>query len=110
VTEGRSDACCPRQGRPEETLPAADCSRTVPTCAQLTIWPPCTSCHSSALTGAARRKAPAGVDFDSFAAAGSQAQRRRHARARLGAAERGAEERARAVGLVRGAGVNPLQR
>jgi len=34
----------------------------------------CTSCHASTLTGAARNKAPADINFDGYAAAASQAR------------------------------------
>jgi len=51
------------------TLSGADCSQSVPTYSELTIWPLCTVCHSSSLSGSARQGAPANVNFDSYAAA-----------------------------------------
>ena len=55
---------------PAEEAPTVDCTTvTVPTYSQLTIWPLCTTCHSSALTGAARKKAPTTINLDSFAGA-----------------------------------------
>lgn len=59
---------------PAPAAPVIDCSQvTAPSYAALTIWPLCTDCHSASKTGAARNKAPVGVDFDSYAAAKAQA-------------------------------------
>jgi uncharacterized membrane protein len=57
------------------TTPAtSDCSSAaVPTYSELTIWPLCTTCHSSALTGSARSGAPPSVNFDSYSAAAAHA-------------------------------------
>ena len=66
------------QAAPDTETSAAtiDCSAvTVPKYSELTIWPLCTSCHSSAVTGAAREKAPSNVNFDTYAAAQAQAAR-----------------------------------
>ena len=58
----------------QATPPTVDCATaTVPTYAQLTILPTCTSCHSSSVSGGAREDAPAGVDFDSYALAKASA-------------------------------------
>jgi uncharacterized membrane protein len=49
------------------TPPTVDCSQvTIPTYSQLTIWPLCTSCHSSAASGGARHGAPGGVNYDTY--------------------------------------------
>jgi uncharacterized membrane protein len=45
-----------------------------PRYSQLTIWPFCTSCHSSAVTGAARMRAPVGFDYDTYTAAQASAR------------------------------------
>lgn len=51
-----------------------DCATaTVPTYADLTIWPLCTGCHSSTLAGTARGGAPANVNFDTYAGAAARA-------------------------------------
>ena len=55
------------------TLSSVDCSASAPTFGELTIWPLCTICHASSLTGSARQGAPSNVNFDSFAAAANQA-------------------------------------
>jgi uncharacterized membrane protein len=56
------------------TPPTVDCSKvTVPPYSQLTIWPLCTSCHSSALSGGARHGAPGGVNYDTYDAARASA-------------------------------------
>jgi uncharacterized membrane protein len=65
-------------GAPEEETAAisVDCSAvTVPKYSELTIWPLCISCHSSTLTGSARKNAPANINFDTYAAAQAQAAR-----------------------------------
>lgn len=51
------------------TSSGADCSATIPTYSELTIWPLCTVCHSSSLSGSARQGAPSNVNFDTYAAA-----------------------------------------
>jgi uncharacterized membrane protein len=59
-----------------DELPEVDCAAApVPTFQEVTIWPKCTSCHSSTRTGAARSGAPAGVDFDTYASASAHAQK-----------------------------------
>lgn len=47
---------------------------TCPTFAQVTIWPMCIPCHSSTLTDSVQRhEAPAGVNFDVYESASSNA-------------------------------------
>ena len=66
-------ACQP--SAPAEVPPTVDCANvTVPTYEELTIWPACTSCHASNLTGAWRRGAPEGVDFDTYQGAVDEAE------------------------------------
>ena len=56
------------------TAPTVDCSKlTIPTYSQLTIWPLCTSCHSSTLGGGARHGAPGGVNYDTYEGARASA-------------------------------------
>lgn len=58
----------------EKSAPKVDCSTaTVPTFAQVEIFSLCTSCHSSAVSGAARQSAPGDVNFDTYAAAKASA-------------------------------------
>lgn len=46
---------------------AVDCKQvTVPKFAEITGWGKCTSCHSSALSGASRAGAPASINFDNY--------------------------------------------
>lgn len=53
-----------------EDVPAIDCDTTdVPAYAEVSIWPSCTNCHASTLTGADRMGAPEGVDYDTYEAA-----------------------------------------
>lgn len=54
--------------------PAIDCTMvaTVPTYSQV-AWPYCTTCHNSALSGAARSDAPSDVNYDTYAAAKAHA-------------------------------------
>jgi uncharacterized membrane protein len=55
----------------EGSLPTVDCATaTVPTFANVTVFSAvCTTCHASTKTGTARKNAPVGLDFDTFAAA-----------------------------------------
>jgi uncharacterized membrane protein len=54
--------------------PLVDCTKVTPQkYSALTIWPLCTSCHSSTLVGPARNLAPATTNFDTFEAARSRA-------------------------------------
>jgi uncharacterized membrane protein len=58
----------------EPTAPSVDCTAvTVPTYGEMTLWPLCTSCHSSTRTGSAREKAPEGINYDTYLAARGQA-------------------------------------
>jgi len=60
----------------EEELPEIDCNTvTVPTYSEVTIWPKCTSCHASTLTGDARNDAPEDVNFDTYEAAKEHAEK-----------------------------------
>lgn len=55
--------------------PSVDCSTTtVPTFSEVTIWPKCTSCHASTLTGGERAGAPPGIDYDVYASAKQYAE------------------------------------
>jgi uncharacterized membrane protein len=51
-----------------------DCNGTPPTFAEVTAFTKCTTCHSSAKTGAQRVNAPADVNFDTEAAANGKAE------------------------------------
>lgn len=53
---------------PTET-PVVDCSGTIPTFSEVTIWPACTSCHASDLSGASRSGAPPDINFDVYTSA-----------------------------------------
>lgn len=64
----------------EVTLPAVDCAQeTVPTYGDVTLFKTtCVNCHASTKTGDARKglgaeAAPAGIDFDTYAAAKTSA-------------------------------------
>lgn len=56
-----------------EELPEVDCSKDVPTYAQVAAIEICTNCHSSELSGAARNNAPADDNFDTYAGAEEKA-------------------------------------
>lgn len=62
----------------DKPLPMVDCSsgEAVPTYSQLQpVFVKCTVCHSSTKTDAtSRQQAPAGVDFDTYAAAAAHAE------------------------------------
>ena len=61
-------------GAETPTPPLVDCTKVTPQkYSALTIWPKCTACHSSALSGAARMMAPAATNFDSYDAAKAKA-------------------------------------
>lgn len=71
-----STACSGESGDDEDDddttpteVPTVDCSGTVPTFSEVTIWPACTSCHASDLSGASRSGAPPGIDFDVYTSA-----------------------------------------
>lgn len=55
---------------------SVDCKQvTVPSYAAMTAWSKCTTCHSSALSGAQRAGAPADINFDNYDAAVMDADR-----------------------------------
>ena len=57
-------------GGDDPPAPLVDCTTVTPKkYSELSIWPLCTSCHSSALSGTARMMAPIGTNFDTFDAA-----------------------------------------
>jgi uncharacterized membrane protein len=57
-----------------ETAPVVDCTKvTPPMFAGVTAFQVCTMCHSSALTGAARKDAPSDVNYDTYTAAKAKA-------------------------------------
>ena len=55
-------------------LPDVDCSGTIPAFDDVKALDKCATCHSSKLTGSARRDAPGDVNFDTEAAARSKAE------------------------------------
>jgi uncharacterized membrane protein len=55
-------------------LPDVDCSGTIPQYADVTALTKCSTCHSSKITGSARRDAPTSVNFDTESAARSHAE------------------------------------
>lgn len=65
--------CGGATGSAGTALAGVDCSAAVPTYAELTIWPLCTVCHASSLTGTARQRAPSNINFDTYAAAAAAA-------------------------------------
>lgn len=54
--------------------PDVDCSGTVPAFADVTALAKCSACHSSTLTGSARRNAPSDVNYDTESAANASAE------------------------------------
>jgi uncharacterized membrane protein len=53
-----------------------DCeTATVPTFSEVSIWPKCTNCHASTLTGGDRQGAPEGINFDNYADAVAHADK-----------------------------------
>ncbi len=50
-----------------------DCSNA-PTFSEVTLFQSCTGCHATTLEGADRNGAPAGIDFDTYAAASQNAE------------------------------------
>lgn len=60
--------------------PEIDCATvTVPKFSEMSaVWGKCTTCHASTLTGASRVNAPVGVDFDTYAAAKTNAATAMH--------------------------------
>lgn len=60
---------------PDEVPPTVDCDEAdIQAYEDLPIWTSCTECHASDLTGAWRKGAPEGVDFDSYDAAVAEAE------------------------------------
>ena len=57
-----------------DSLPDVDCSGTVPAFEDVTALEKCSSCHSSKLSGSARRDAPKDVNFDTKSAAEHSAE------------------------------------
>ncbi len=54
-------------GHHDEDFPEVDCGVVeVKGYAEMTVWASCTSCHSFELSGAERRSAPAGVNYDTY--------------------------------------------
>jgi len=51
-----------------------DCNGAPPTFGEVTAFTKCTTCHSSSKSGAQRANAPAGVNFDTEAAANAKAE------------------------------------
>lgn len=73
-------AACGDKAEDEAELPTVDCAQeTVPTYAQVTVFQTtCVNCHASTKTGDARKglgaeAAPAGINFDTYAAAKASA-------------------------------------
>jgi uncharacterized membrane protein len=61
-------------GQPSASAPSVDCKTvTVPKYSELKIWPLCTTCHSTSVTGRTRQDAPGDVNFDTYMAAVMQA-------------------------------------
>ena len=59
----------------DETLPDVDCTGTVPAFEDVTALTKCAMCHSSKLSGASRKSAPADINFDTKAAADAHAEK-----------------------------------
>jgi uncharacterized membrane protein len=63
-------------GDDEEGGPNVDCSTaTVKPFAEVTAFAKCIACHSTAVSGAARAGAPAGINYDTYAAAMANADK-----------------------------------
>ncbi|MBC8131405.1 MAG: hypothetical protein H7X95_00380 [Deltaproteobacteria bacterium] len=61
-------------GCAEGVVPTVDCTTVTPVkYSELTIWPTCTGCHASALSGGARHDAPGGFNYDTYASSKAQA-------------------------------------
>jgi uncharacterized membrane protein len=54
--------------------PEADCDGEVPTYAEVSAFDKCVMCHSSEISGGARRGAPSSWNFDTYEAADARAQ------------------------------------
>lgn len=57
-----------------DSLPDVNCSGTVPAYSDVTALEKCSVCHSSELSGNARRGAPGGINFNTEAAADAKAE------------------------------------
>ena len=57
-----------------KSLPDVDCSGTVPAFEDVVALEKCSTCHSSKLSGSARRSAPSNINFDTKAAADAKAE------------------------------------
>ena len=55
-------------------LPDVDCSGAIPAYADVSALQKCSGCHSSKLSGSARRDAPNDVNFDTESAARAKAE------------------------------------
>jgi uncharacterized membrane protein len=72
-----SFAACGSGDEDEElSLPTVDCKSAagVPTFSQVDAFTTCSACHSSKLTGTARKEAPADINFDDYASAKAHAE------------------------------------
>jgi uncharacterized membrane protein len=56
-------------GNSAQMMSSTDCGANAPKYADVTIFQKCTMCHSSKLSGSARRSAPMEINFDTYAAA-----------------------------------------
>jgi len=56
------------------SLPDVDCSGTVPAYSEVTALEKCSMCHSSELSGSARRGAPGDVNYNTESAADAKAE------------------------------------
>lgn len=61
----------------EDALPTVDCKSdaAVPTYSQVEAFTTCTACHSSTLSAANRKEAPADINFDTYEGAKAHAQK-----------------------------------
>lgn len=62
-------------GGDDEELPTVDCTGTVPKYDDVAAFDKCVTCHSSELSGSARKDAPADVNFDTESAARKNAEK-----------------------------------
>jgi len=72
-----SAACGSDDEDDENALPTVDCKNDagVPSFAQVEAFTTCKACHSSTLSAANRKEAPADINFDTYAAAKAHAQK-----------------------------------
>lgn len=57
-----------------DSLPDVDCSGTVPKFSEVTALEKCSTCHSSEVSGSARRGAPSSVNYNTESAANAKAE------------------------------------